>query len=645
METSILPRGHFLRMAVFDPDRDGDDDSTPKGDTDHDWWSADGRPLRAQGASSLPQIQQVTDPNNAPDPQGDELPAGVMFPLNDAFGAQWETSPQGAQPRSGESIQAQAYATLPPNAARLLGQSDAMAGRQPQHKESFGHSTIQHGRYLGGFNETAGLIHGLVGRAAMSASEYANLTGRGDLHSDYLASYARGRQMHSNPSQLYRADDEGQVTASRRVADAWSQPRATTDDFNAPYNSQATTPDPRSQNMSPDAADYSAGKSAGAADRARGDRPAFADNSSGVSPYVKGYAEGFGGAASPAGPQDVPASMGGDSGQAMNAGEAQRAFEVARAPRTARLRRVSAAFAPQSLMSDPDFRKGYLFATKWRPGQRVAGVGSPSFEAGLYSGMTDSPHPSQSAWMTAHQRLGAKRPQLTRRMRLHASFTAKLISEGGLASRGAYLVTRAGTSTDLITDGPGTSPDPMGSTPLNGPGAPPPMAGLSDPAASGGSPPYQGAAPLPGGPVVPDDVMGQPQQAPQPSGPFTNTFSGNHPENASLAPVAPNNADQRGYSNREAYDGDPHGNDRLAAFQARVREGMRKMASSEVYDTDPDTGAWREGHPREDRSRYGEPGNGYDPGRDAREAHPNASSHTPADWEIQRGYDIYGRAL
>lgn len=579
MTASVLPRGHFLRTGAWDPDQDGDDDSTPQGDTDHDWWSADGRPMRSQAASGLPQIQQVADPNNAPDPQGDQLPDGVAFPLNEAFGTQWVTSPGGAQPRAGGQAEA-ARSTLTPGTARILGHADAMGGRNPQHKESFGHSKIQHGRYLEGYNETAGLIHGLVGRAAMSPSEYETLTGRRDLHPSYLAAYAKGREMHATPQGVYRADDEGQATASRRVADAWSQPRRTTDDFNAPYNSQATTPDPSSQNTGPDAADYAAGKSAGAADRARGDRPAFADNSSGVSPYVKGYAEGFGGAASPQGPPDVPASMGGDSGQAMNSGEAQRAFEVARAPRTARLRRVSASFAPQSLMGDPDFRKGYLFATKWRQGQRLAGVGSPAFEAGLYAGMTDSGRSSQSAWTEANIRTGATHPQLIRRMQLHSSFTAKLIGKGGgLASRGAYLVTRAGTTTDLVTDGPGTSPDPMGSTPLNGPGAPPPMAGLSDPAASGGSPPYQGAAPLPGGPVVPDDVMGTPQQSPQASGPFTNTFSGDHPENTTLAPVAPNSADGHGYSNREAYDGDPHGTDRLAAFRRRVQAGLAQMGA------------------------------------------------------------------
>jgi hypothetical protein len=175
----------------------------------------------------------------------------------------------------------------------------------------------------------------------------------------------------------------------------------------------------------------------------------------------------------------------------------------------------------------------------------------------------------QAAWVTAHWNASADHPQTGRRIALHRSFTRKQ------GAKGVYVT--AGTSTDLITDGPGTSPDPMGSTPLNGPGAPPPMGGLSDPAAAGGAPPYQGAPPLPGGPVVPDDVMGRPQQQPQPDGPTVQTFSGMHPENVTLAPVAPNKADQSGYTNTDAYKGDPHANGRLAAFRGRVQAGLAAM--------------------------------------------------------------------
>jgi hypothetical protein len=563
-------------VTASDPDGDGDDDSTPQGDTDHDWWSADGRPMRSQAASGLPQVEQHTDPNNQPVPEDDELPVGVAFPLGDnspssTFRQEWSTGPDGPQPRTAAS-------GLAAGDAEALGKAAATRGEHPQHKQKFPHSAIQHGRYLSAWNETAGLMHGAVGRAAMSRSEYERHTGRGDLHPQYLAAYAQGRRMNSDSSALYRADDQGQATASlRRQADTWSQPHATTDDITPPFNSAATSPDPWSQNEA--GGDFQAGLSAGQSDLAAGERPLFADNSSGVSPYVKGYAQGYGGSQAPAGPQDVPRSMGGDSGQGANAQEAQRAFQVARASRTASLRRVSASFAPDALMRDPEFRKGYLFASKWRPTSRLAGKGSARFEAGLYAGMTDSAPVVQQAWAAAHGEQAYRHPDLARRLGLHASFSHKHAARTGAKCRGAYLVRQAGTSTDLVTDGPGTSPDPMGSTPLNGPGAPPPMGGLSDPAAAGGAPPYQGAPPLPGGPVVPDDVMGQPQQPPQPDGPTVQTFSGMHPENAQLAPVAPNSADQSGYTNRDAYRGDPRGNDRLAAFRRRVEAGLAQMGA------------------------------------------------------------------
>jgi hypothetical protein len=586
-------------------------------------------PVRAQAASGLPQIQQHTDPNNKPVPEDDELPAGVAFPVGDnspssAFGQQWSTGPDGPQPRADSSRTA--AAELGQGVAEAMGHADAVGNRNPKHKDGFGYNDKQHGRYLHAYNDTVGLIHGLVGRAAMSKEEYGKQTGRPDLHSHYLSAYARGRQMHGDSNSLYRADDGGQTTASLRMrADAWTQPHQTTDDFAPPFNSAQTSPDPWSQNQG--GGDFQAGVSAGQADRGAGERPLFADNSSTVSPYVKGYAQGYGGAQPPAGQQDMPRSMGGDSGQAQNAQEAQRAFQVARASRTASaqdawkdardnlerqhqvdggrnvsgapgdehlegegtggrsgatwktssLRRVSASFAPGSLLRDPEFSKAYKYAQIWEPGVPLVTKGSARFEAGLYAGITDQPR-KQQAWLAEHARHASRYPPLARRIELHESFTRKHAARARIRAGGVY-VRQAGTSTDLITDGPGTSPDPMGSTPLNGPGAPPPMGGLSDPAASGGAPPYQGAPPLPGGPVVPDDVMGQPQQQPQPDGPTVQTYSGMHPENAQLAPAAPNTADQSGYTNRDAYRGDPRGGDRLAAFRRRVEAGLVQMGA------------------------------------------------------------------
>jgi hypothetical protein len=588
--TSFLPPGHFLAMqkgAPFAGYEDFSDCASDNSDKrDPDAYCGEIK-HRAEGAartaaSGLPQIQQVTDPNNQLTPEADDLPEGVAFPVGDnapasMFGQQWSTGPDGPQPRTGAAL----AAAMNQGHAEALGEADAANGRLA-HQQEFGSSKIQHGRYLRAWNNLAGLTHGLTGRPAMSRNEYAQATGRPDLHTHYLAAYAKG---YSQGRTQPRADDGGQVTAAMsRQADTWSQPHQSTDDISPPYNSAETSPDPWSQNASPQASDFAAGQKAGQSDRAAGERPLFADNSSGVSPYVKGYAEGYGAAQSPQGQQDVPLSMGGDSGQAVNSQQAAQSFQVARASRrVAGLRRVSAAFAPDSLMRDPEFRKGYLFASRWQRGQRLVSTGSAKFEAGLYSGVTDRPE-VHGDWITAHWMKSGDHPELGRRIGLHHSFTKKQ------GSRNVYLTREAGVSTDLITDGPGSSPDPMGSTPLNGPGTPPPMGGLSQPAAPGGAPPYQGAPPLPGGPVVPDDAMGKAQEPAQPDGPFTNTFSGNHPENAVLAPVAPNTADQGGYSNRDAY---PPGQGRTAlleAFRARVAAsmaGMRHDGTFSFHEMEP----------------------------------------------------------
>ena len=49
-EEALLPRTGLLWAVASDPDDDGDDDSAPQGDTDHDYWSTDGKPMRTQVA-------------------------------------------------------------------------------------------------------------------------------------------------------------------------------------------------------------------------------------------------------------------------------------------------------------------------------------------------------------------------------------------------------------------------------------------------------------------------------------------------------------------------------------------------------------------------------------------------------------------
>jgi hypothetical protein len=624
-----------------------------------------------QAASELPQVQQVTDPNNVPTPQADMLPPDVMFPLDPAFQVRWETGPQGARP-----VRAQAAAgsspyrpegappgygpdprlvdtvpalTLPTGEPVGDQDGDLWGGRTPPGapavsnagKGAWGDGPIASRRV----RRTARTEHAECGGSVengrcRSCGEEAAPWMFGQRGKAYTV--VRGIEAQDIDPGLSSEDDEflggHGIQASRRVrrtADFMSRPLQSTDDLNAPYNSPQTTPDPFSSNASPQSGDYQAGFSEGQQDRGRGDAPTFSDNSSHVSPYVQGYAAGYG-AAPPSVPQDVPGSAGGDSGQGVNVQEAQREWQTAQAGLRRRAHdftesgrenaahslgpddklpvnslqdlknahrrahqvegepesavdsylsrlddqygyhpgkesslRVSAALVAQSETRSGDFRKGYRFASRWKPGQKLASRGPAAFEAGMYAAMCDAPGPQRRAWIGAHQRLSRRQPDAVWRLERTLSFTRQAVRDSQLLkmARDGYFPRLAGVSTDLITDGPGTSPDPMGQTPLNGPGTPPPSGGGENPARPGGIPPYQG-----GQPVVADDGLGPAQEPPHENGPFTQTFSGRQPGNIDLAPAAPNNADGPGYENPGAYPSDMR---RAQAFRARVQASLR----------------------------------------------------------------------
>jgi HK97 family phage major capsid protein len=67
--SAAAPRGGIRAAAhvPWDPDGDGDDDSTPEGDTDHSHWSADGRQLKSVPGKPVPGQPPAEDPtpNNA----------------------------------------------------------------------------------------------------------------------------------------------------------------------------------------------------------------------------------------------------------------------------------------------------------------------------------------------------------------------------------------------------------------------------------------------------------------------------------------------------------------------------------------------------------------------------------------------------
>jgi hypothetical protein len=80
------------------------------------------------------------------------------------------------------------------------------------------------------------------------------------------------------------------------------------------------------------------------------------------------------------------------------------------------------------------------------------------------------------------------------------------------------------------------------------------------------------------GPVVEDDIVGKAQEPPQPEGNPVQGYSGTINQNL-LAPVAPDKADQPGYSSESADDGNPH--HKAMVFRARVQANLavRKQAA------------------------------------------------------------------
>jgi hypothetical protein len=670
--------------------------------------------------------QQYSSPGRTSDEYGERVPEVYVPPERHEFNTTPTESSGYHQQMPDKSDEVEydpifgwrSKAALASLRRRAVSEDDAAGGRRPVYSppprgkdELMGHLMSQHGAKFTGTKDPGDrFLLGLHDR--MHAGEYEGYPG-GDLHTAHQHDNPFGHDpvfgsrsaAPENPhlaqarvaSLMLRPRETWSAAEIQVVADFMSKPHQSTDDLAVPFNSQETTP-PSQDNVP---SSYSEGFREGQQDRAAGEKPTFSDNSSHVSPYVFGYAAGYGGGspASGAPSPDVPRSMGGDSGQPLNDQAASANWQVAQASRRqgagrgdgiegrcdectgragshadwcsskggsgdsgdddddswvyASLRRradvseskrehaeqaghtlpgtdkfpidnatdlanakhdigrtsephdkvvryiderakalgkpgvggraaslrVSAAFVPGPARSDPDFRKGYGFASRWKAGQRLVSTGSAAFEAGLYAAMCDRPR-AQGAWVGAHRMIASRNKGMLARLEKSASFSQRVAaadSRFAIARNGCYpIIVNAATSTDLITDGPGTSPDPMGATPLNGPGQPPPMGGGEDPARSGGPSPYQGAEPLGHGPVAPDDVIGQPQEPPQESGPFTQTFSGRHPGNVDLAPVAPNAAGTAGYENTEAYQGDPRV--RQQAFRQRVQAALTAQA-------------------------------------------------------------------
>lgn len=253
-------------------------------------------------------------------------------------------------------------------------------------------------------------------------------------------------------------------------------------------NSPATTP------PSPYGS-QSAGEAVGRADANAGnDRATFNDASSAVPGFVNGVGEGYQQQMQQimnGQPENTPGSMEGDPSKATTHAGAK----------------TSSLIVTAAEREDPDFRKGYGYATAWTPGRPLVTQGSASFEAGVYAGISDTPQ-QQRAFVTAHRAV----PELAARVDRHKQLTLHIAGKNEVGTNGLYLAVQAATSIELNTTAPNTTPAADGSTPINGRGNPGPLDGVQDAAAAGGPSPYNGAEPF-GSPVVP----GAGQTAPSPA--------------------------------------------------------------------------------------------------------------------------------
>lgn len=272
---------------------------------------------------------------------------------------------------------------------------------------------------------------------------------------------------------------------TRKQADMWGnsdEPHAVVQPDVA--NTPATTPPTAQQG----------GRAAGEADARANEDPSFSDDSPFVPTPAQQYAEGYQSVDQAAGmPQDEPASLAGPGNAVTRAGS-----------------KTSSLIVTAAEMKDPDFRKGYGYASRWTPGTVLVSTGSASFEAGLYAGISDNAE-HQKAFVEAHRTAAAKHPALGARVEQHKAMTHHIAAKNEVGTNGLYLV--ASTSIDLNTMAPNTTPAADGSTPINGPGRPGPLDGQQGAAEPGGPAPYNGAEPF-GTPVVPGANQTQAEPSP-----------------------------------------------------------------------------------------------------------------------------------
>jgi hypothetical protein len=507
--------------------------------------------LEAEGASSLPVQHQVIDPNNNPTPQADTFNTEVMFPLNPAFAGEESTKDLPAAENVAQAKRREFVAGLLGRAPQdwtplerrevadyLAVHSGLVQRRADQwsapHNVPGGETPISNSGQTtpqpasGAYGK--GQSDGAADRAAGEAPTFSDASSHA---SDYVRGYSTGYagadapagspdvpySMGGDAGQAQNAQDAqnaAQVamsskTAAQRIPGNGARLFGRMDAFEGknPQHKDDFTFGPHAHGSYMRAWNEQRGAMNRMLGREPLDKETYAELSGRpdlYKHYLDAHHPDFA----------VPPEAGQPSPERLASKQKPEALKAASPLR------VSAALVNPDRVGEPDFMKGYNFGRRWAAGHKLVSLGSALFEEGLYAGITDNPQ-AQVSWVAEHREMARQlgEPKLMQRISAHERVTRRYARRDPEALvRGFYVQAQqevaktAATSTDLMTMGPGASPDPMGSTPINGPGQAPPMEGGTDPARPGGPSPYNGAPPY-GTPVAPDPVMGQtgtPQQ-------------------------------------------------------------------------------------------------------------------------------------
>lgn len=419
-------------------------------------------------ASGLDQIDQVVDPNNQV--KQTEYPTDVMFPLSGEFGSEYSTHGTGTVSKGQDNPQPNPQHDSQPAPGTA---SKSAAKSEPYYSYGTPSAVMEASQDAEHFTNRA-LHSGNAQDHVKAAHEHAHAlnTLYDSGHDDALLEAHHKSRMNYHEDRAHKLHMSREARILNKVADMFGASDMPHKILQPVPNNSSTTPERPEQGS----------KSQGSSDCADPNaKPTFSDNSSHIPAGANSYAEGYSGRDKDHyAPKNVPPST-------LKPGEG---VTHAGSSKTSHLITTAAD------RSDPEFVKGYAYATNWKVTLPIVSLGSSSFEAGIYAGLTDTPS------VRPHFVEASKARGMSERVTRHAAITQELAKALG--------VKVASSSMYLDTDAPNTSPSGDGSTPINGRGKPGPLDGKETGSEGPGGPsPYNGANPK-GHSVVPGAASTEP---------------------------------------------------------------------------------------------------------------------------------------